>query len=639
MTSDVPQNPLAPAARGRRPAWLDTVRQVVTGVLALTLLTLAGLVWFGFPRAVTRSLLARLNAGAMFCEVEGVALDMRGGLTARGVRIYRKGVVGPPFLEAREARILFRFFRWPRARGGAVKEIVVRGGVVRPFFLAPEVAGRGGGGMPAGAWFAIPEPRDLAVSIEDSDVLGVWVERANAQLRLNPAGGTVSGLSATIGQDRQRGDVRGTVGWNESRHVHGSLVTSFDPHVLMAPCRAFQVENVSRVLEWFSFPSDSPNCDVTFDWSVDRLTAKGRFQASNFAYRGAGVGFANVMAAFEYGPDAQRMALNPLVLVIGGRNVSGKVSVDFGQGQAVVEVVSTADIPTVGRIAGITEGSFLDAWHFGHGTRVYAKGVVGYDHPAVSDLEAVVEGPGIGIGRLAADECYFRFLMKGTTNLLSDIRGKLGGGSFTGSAVLTPATDGSDETCYRIRGEMIHVDLQRMMALWDTAVATQAEGKVYGSIELSGVAGTGHGATARGQGHLDVRRGRLFRIPLFGGMTEALARALPGVDLALKPTEARMPFEVRDGKVYSDDVQIDGDVLSLTARGSGTLDGQLEFDVQVRPMTDKSVIGQAMRVLTYPLSRLFEFRLDGRLDKPRWRPFSLIREGAGQAEAKRLGTR
>jgi hypothetical protein len=77
--------------------------------------------------------------------------------------------------------------------------------------------------------------------------------------------------------------------------------------------------------------------------------------------------------------------------------------------------------------------------------------------------------------------------------------------------------------------------------------------------------------------------------------------------------------------------------VSFTAKGDCGFDGNLSFDVQVRPLTEKSLIGQAMRVLTYPISRLLEFRLDGTLQRPRWRPFSLVREERGLDSSRREG--
>jgi hypothetical protein len=588
---------------------------------------LAGLTWIGFPRPAVERLLSVMNRGDCFCQVGRLKLDPRGGLAASDVRVYRKGLTGPPFLDARDIRVRFRFF----ASGGRgrVKEIVVRGGIVSPFFLA---AGHASDGVRRPD-VALPGRKGMTASIrvEDSEVLGTWVERLTGDLSVGEAGAGSARFATVLGREHQRGELRGSVSWTAGPRVAGNLVSSVDPHALAALCRTFRSDRTLHTIESFSFPASAPGADVTFDYAGGaeaHLTVKGRCQASGFAYRGAGIAFGSTSGTFEWSPRGSRMNLSPLVLVLGGRNVSGNLAVDFEAGRATFEMVSTADLASVARVAGIEETVFPADWHFGPGTRVYAKGVVGYGNPAESDMEATVEGAGIGIGRIVADECSFKFLMKGVTNLLTEVRGKIGGGSFTGAASFVPEESGSTGTVtrYQVKAGIIHVDFHHLLGLFDSQVATQAEGKVYGNIELAGLLGAGNGGTAKGQGHVSVRQGCVFRIPLFGGMTEAVTKAVPGLDVALKQTELRMPFEVRDGRVRSRDLQIEGDAVSFLAKGDCGFDGSLSFDVQVRPLTERSLIGQAMRVLTYPISRLLEFRLEGSLQRPRWKPFSLVRE-------------
>lgn len=604
----------------RPPVWKAAVRLSLAAALALTVLIVAGLAWIGFPQAVTRRLLASVNAGDCFCQVDCVKLDLRGGLAVHNVRVYRKGVTGPPFFEARDLRVLIHPFA-PRSAGWSrVKAVSARHGVVRSSFLSDNARVSWTGGAAA-----------LAASLRDFDVLGVRLHEAGGLVRLNSRGGSLSRLTAAMGSEAQRGEVQGAVSWSWNGGVEGKLVTALDPHALMPLCRVFGLAAVGRVLEWFSFPAGAPSCDLVFESPAGdprRWSIKGRVQASDFAYRGAGIGFANVGVLAGSGADGLRIVLDPAMLVVGGRNVSGHVTVDLTRSRTEFEAVSTADIPTLARIVGLGGGSLFDECRFGRGTRLYARGTVGYEDAACNDMEAFVEGSQIGIGRVVADECAFRFVAKGATNLLNDIRGRIAGGSFTGTAALMPGSpDEPAATRYKLTAEVINVEFQRLWNLWQTNAAGRTGGKLYGNIELSGTLGSNALARAAGQGLVTMRQGFVFRLPLFGGMTERLAKALPGLDIALKQTDARMPFEVHDGQVSSRDVQIEGDVLSLTARGNCRFgDGALAFDVQVRPMKDSSLIGQAMRALTYPISRLFEFRLEGTLDDPRWSLFSLPRD-------------
>lgn len=603
--------------------------RLITGVVAFVgALTVAALIWIGFPQPVMRRLLSSINAGEFFFQVQRLTLDWRGGLVAREVRAYRKGVPGAPCLEAREVRVLFNVLHPGAAGWGRLKSVSVRNGLVRPLFqppATPAVEERQVAGIPLPSG----HPLGLAVTFEQFDCLGVWIESVSGLIHLDAKGGDISEASGTIGRDQQRGGLQGQCSWTWKGSVQGKLATSFDPHVLAPLCRVADLRQTCEWLDWFSFPSAPPGCDVTFDYvpGTGRLQVKGRMQASDFAYRGAGIAFANIVGAYDGSPGQRRITLSPMVLVVGSRNVSGNVEVEFDAGRVNLEVASTIDVPTLARIAGLREGGVLDQCRFGRGTRIYAKGTVGYEDAACSDLEALVEGPEIGVGRVTTDECAFKFLMKGTTNLLADVRGKMGGGSFAGSAAFLPEGPGVDaHTRYQVKGELFHVDFQWVKNLMDTNSTVAIEGKLYGSMDLAGRFGAGQGATAVGQGYVSLRHGFAFRLPLFGGMTEVLTKALPGLDFALKQTDVRIPFEVREGRIATRDAQIEGDILSLTAKGDCTFDGQLSFDVQVRPMKDTTLMGQAMRALSYPLSRLFEFRLDGTLDKPHWSLFNLPRD-------------
>jgi hypothetical protein len=611
-------------------------------VLALGVLTVMALVGLGFPQGLTGRLLALINAGDYYCQVQHLALDWRGGLAAREVQVYRKGVVGPPFLEARDVRLLFNVVPSLQTGWGRLKSITVRDGLARPLSVAPA----GGtdasrGGQAAGFPVAPLDSVNVSLSFEHFNFLGVWVERMAGVIRLDGKGGEAVSLSGIVGREQQRGGIRGECSWTWKEGVHGKLATTFDPHVLMPLCRVLDAPATCRLLEWFSFPAEPPGCDLFFRYSPDPvgggLQVTGRVQAANFAYRGAGISFANIEGSYDGRPGSHRMSLNPLVLVVAGRHVDGKVKLDFDSGRADFEVVSGIDVPILARIIGMGEGSVLDDCRFGRGTRIYARGTVGYEDPQCSDMEAVVEGPDIGVGRYVADECSFKFMMKGATNLLADVRGKIGGGSFAGSAAFIPEGGAESRTRYDVKGELFHVDFQALKNLFNTNSTLATEGRVYGSMDLSGLMGVGQGATAIGQGYVSVRRGLVFSLPLFGGMTSLLSKALPGINFAPRQTEVRIPFEVREGRIISRDVQIEGDVLSLTARGDCTLDGKLAFDVQVRPMKDKTIMGQAMRALAYPISRLFEFRLEGTLDQPRWSLFNLSRDKRGTERPQKNG--
>ncbi len=594
--------------RGRR---LATARSL--GLLAATAgaLIFAGLNRYGFPEGMTRHAAARLSRGAYAVELERVTLDLAGGLVARSVRLYRKGVVGPPPFEAASVRLGLDPFFWRWGRGAWFREIEISDGVLRrlPGTALP-LQGTPGPILP----FSF-----LAARLRNVEVFGVPVVDGSADIRSDDKGVLVSRLSATVGRGLQRGTVDGslTIGADE---VRARLRTAVDPHVLMPGLSAFGIDQ-TRVFDWFSFPEVPPTGEWTFErrlGATPEIVVRGRVQASRFACRGTAIGFGNAVLEYRWSPQRHTVALNPLVLVVGGRAISGTLELDLAASTARFEASSVADVPSLARILGFREGSFLDAFRFGPETRVYLRGVYDYGAGTASDAEIAVESPTIGYGAFTAEDCAFKVKLQGETNLLQEARGRLAGGSFTASASFAPEARGSSNTAYKLRVEVLHGDLRTIVAGFGTNLAPRLEGHVYGNLELAGLVGEGQGHTATGQGYLNVKRGTIFRIPVFGGFTEAMTRVVPGLDFVTRQTDVHAPFEVRDGRVESKNVQVEGDVLSLTARGAATLDGVLDFDVQVRPMKDKTMVGSALRVLTYPVSKLFEFRLRGSLGAPRW---------------------
>jgi len=170
---------------------------------------------------------------------------------------------------------------------------------------------------------------------------------------------------------------------------------------------------------------------------------------------------------------------------------------------------------------------------------------------------------------------------------------------------------------YRVEGSVEDVELKALVA----ALAGASEdyrGRVSGSISLGGVLGTNAVSRAHGEGTVAVRDGQIFRLPLFGGLTYYLTRFVPGLNFVVAQSDAKSSFLIGDGKIHTGEVLVEGDVLSLRGRGEYAFDRSLDFKVQVRLLKHKTVAGKIVQFLTSPISKFFEFRLRGTLDKPRW---------------------
>ncbi len=624
-----------PWRRGRA-----VVARVVAWVGVLVVLLLAGAIRIGIPGWMADRLLVSVNQGGWYCEASRVTLDPRGGFVAHHLHVFRKGVTGPPCVEAERVGILYDLFGRLRRGQSRVREMSIAHGVVRPWSKGGREGdgGVGGGGISAGGGGGqVGRPTlEMAVRMEDVDLLGVPIMRAQGRMRMDGVVVGFSGMDVEVGDDVHSGTLQGEVVWKADGSVAGRLVTRIDPrtvHPFMRECGW----DLSAVLDRFSFHGEPPVIDLTFE--VPGATGGvsvvyGHFQASQFAYQGAAVGFANLGWKHEWGGGRHQLMLNPLVLVVGGRSVTGGLTFDLERGWVEGEAVSTVEFPTLSRLIGLPPGWIPETWAVGSQERVYAKGRYAYGDRSQTAMEVAAEGHDLRIGRFHLDEVSLKWLMRGETNEVTDIRGRMADGSFTGAAELVPEAVEAGGMRYRVRGEILNADMSRVLAMVGSGMVTGIEGKVYGNIELAGVTGKA-GSGVVGRGEVNIRRGRLFNIPLFGGLTKALTSRFPGVDMLVLQREAHATFEVGGGKVSSHDLRLDGDVFAVEADGGCGLDGVLGFVVKVRPAAEGKVIGSAMRALSFPFSKLLEFKLEGTLSKPEWTSSMLSWSGWKEGDLKK----
>lgn len=608
----------ASIARPRRFGWIRQILLLATGIVVTMLL---GLAWLGFPRVLVQRMLANANQGDYFVTAHEVKLNLRGGITATDVQVFRKGVIGPACLETREIRVLFRVLERPRSGQSRIKEVAARGGFIRPTW-APGGTKKGGSGLTiaglerSGLVGIVPNMR-LDVILLEFDVLGVWIDGLKTTVLVDQEGVSLSRVVGQVGRDLQRGNVEGSAVWSWQRRVTGQFTTSFDPHVL-TPILTMIDPGARSFLDRFSFPSSPPRFEGSFE--MDRgiplsLSVKGRMQASQYAYQGAGIGFATVNGEYRYGNGTNRLDLDPFLMVIGGRQVRGKTEFDFSAGSASVEMMSAIDLATLLRLTGRKEQA-LDQWSFPDGTRVTAGGMLNFKTPQSSRLEALVEGARMGCGPLWVHDYRFKYQVTGQTNRFTDIQAKVGGGSCAGSMIVFPDIQGSNWIS-RVRAELIYADVDEFLKLLVTNRAWHTEGKLFGSIELNGQGGLLDMNHVSGSGQITLRKAKVFRSPLFSGLIGVMNEHKSGMDWRALSMDVRASFFVKKGRVEIADIRTTNEAIDLSAKGSFGSDRSLDFSVQVQVAESHGFLGRAIRMLA-PENKPIELTLGGTIESPRW---------------------
>ena len=148
----------------------------------------------------------------------------------------------------------------------------------------------------------------------------------------------------------------------------------------------------------------------------------------------------------------------------------------------------------------------------------------------------------------------------------------------------------------------------------------ERRGKIEAEAEISGVAGEGFKRSLNGSGRVKVHEGMLARMKLFAGLTDLLADKVAGIGALTDQSEASADFTIKDGVLYSDNIYIEGSLVSLKAWGKYDIaEDRLEFTVRVQLLRSGSIAGMLLHPLTLPFTKLLlEFRLEGSAADPKW---------------------
>jgi len=129
-----------------------------------------------------------------------------------------------------------------------------------------------------------------------------------------------------------------------------------------------------------------------------------------------------------------------------------------------------------------------------------------------------------------------------------------------------------------------------------------------------------------GGGSIDIRNGRLVRIPVFLALTTALANNVPGIDKLINQSEARCDFTITNGVMQTENLVVEGALFCIRLRGRSDLrTGEVNCVAHCTVMKDDSVLGKYfVHPVLWPFTKLFtEFEISGTKDRPVLRNMSV----------------
>ena len=192
---------------------------------------------------------------------------------------------------------------------------------------------------------------------------------------------------------------------------------------------------------------------------------------------------------------------------------------------------------------------------------------------------------------------------------LTDVRGELFGGTLTANGdISTLKARPGESLTIRIAGAEFS-KLSKLYFGFD-----DSKGKLDGSCTFTGKGGAA--ASLRGEGELAITEGNVFAIPFLGPISDILNKIVPGMGVS-QAHKATATFAMGEGILTNKDLVVQGNGFSMFGGGRIWLtEDKLDYDVRINA---RGIPG----ILTFPLSKLFEYRANSRLTKPEWKPTAL----------------
>jgi hypothetical protein len=149
-------------------------------------------------------------------------------------------------------------------------------------------------------------------------------------------------------------------------------------------------------------------------------------------------------------------------------------------------------------------------------------------------------------------------------------------------------------------------------------------GTIFGNITLSGPLQTKISSRICGSGHIECRDGHLAQMKVFAGLTDYLAKHVPGIASFVNQSRGSMDFSITNGIFRTDNIHIDGGFFSIISSGTYNIPkDKLDFTARVTFTKNDGFFATLATPITWPFANLskmlFDFKIFGSLEKPEWK--------------------
>ncbi len=208
---------------------------------------------------------------------------------------------------------------------------------------------------------------------------------------------------------------------------------------------------------------------------------------------------------------------------------------------------------------------------------------------------------------------------------LTNLEGAFYDGRLTGDGTFdfTP-TNGADFTFFADGRE---IDLHALMSDLDTKT-NKLEGTLNGQLRITS-ANTKDLESWQGGGWVHLRDGLIWEIPIFGVFSPILNRLSQDLGFAQglgnsRAREGQADFTITDGVIQTHNLEISSLAMRMKYTGSIGFDKRVNGRMEAELLREIPLFGPMITLLTWPVTKLFEYKITGTLQKPKAEPLYIL---------------
>ena len=617
-------------------------------LLVLAVVSVVRFIEIAAPQSALEYVSRKISSEDWLVRIESVKWSFPGRIVVKGVRVFdRKKAEAKPFLSAEDAVVRLSLTRFPWNLKRIVRSIVVTGlkmprlpdGYYIPdsieFPGSPDFKERN-----EPLKMEIPEMKSFRLTLVEPDILDLKARRVtvnevssrNNVLRFE-------GVRVMFPDRDAKMEVNGSCELDiPGQRIVGSVHGQARQGNIRPMLQALDISNSYQFVDAFTGVTTPVDAGCKFEVNLRNsdLRIFLDLNPTGGAYRNVPLKSAqgNVdirvfvrdcfqNARISVGPVDARMA--------DGTHMTGSVFYENTNDIGYVtfrNVHSTTSLSNALTVADVLNDGTLDCLQPEKDTRISLNGVMAVDpaHASTNRIDGSIafsEGTFFGMPlRKASTE----FRLRGERVVFENAKASMPhGGDISGSGSISFPGFREDTASFNVAINGSGIALDDVLSSLGVE-SGDMEGKVSGSVEFGGPLTTALVSRVNGKISVRLRDGHLARLKLFAGLTDYLAKNVPGVSSLVDQSDAEIKGTISNGVIKTSSILVSGGVFTITGTGSYSMpDDMIDITARVRIFKNDSIIGKLANPITWTFSKLLmEFKVYGSLNDPKWKYISVI---------------